>query len=211
MPDYLRPAISRELAPVLKQAGFTRCKPAHFLRADGDILHSITLLRSRYGSGDLMLAYRFGLLCDPLLDTGSQPAGLGDIIQHHDWRTATETDARQSLAAICDYCTTHVLPWLAAHDSVTAYLAAQRNPRQRDNAADLACNIARLLDGGDPAAVRDDCARLAAPANYWQPEAHEHAIMRHARALAAAINAADWQPLLAQWAAANRSRCKLPA
>jgi len=36
MPDYLRPAITRELAPVLKQAGFTRSKPAHFLRADGD-------------------------------------------------------------------------------------------------------------------------------------------------------------------------------
>lgn len=78
------------------------------------------------------------------------------------------------------------------------------DPRQRDNAAELACNIARLLDGGD-------CTRLAAPANYWQPEAHEHAIMRHARALAAAINTADWQPLLAQWAVANRNRCKLPA
>ena len=44
MPDYLRPAITRELAPVLKQAGFTRSKPAHFLRADGDILHSIAFI-----------------------------------------------------------------------------------------------------------------------------------------------------------------------
>lgn len=74
MPDYLRPAITRELAPVLKQAGFTRSKPAHFLRADGDILHSIALIRSRYGGDNLMLAYRIGLLCDPLLDIDNQPA-----------------------------------------------------------------------------------------------------------------------------------------
>ena len=79
MPDYLRPAITRELVPVLKQAGFTRSKPAHFLRADGDILHSIALIRSRYGGDNLMLAYRIGLLCDPLLDIDNQPAGLGGL------------------------------------------------------------------------------------------------------------------------------------
>lgn len=209
MPDYLRPAITRELVPVLKQAGFTRSKPAHFLRADGDILHSIALIRSRYGGDNLMLAYRIGLLCDPLLDIDNQPAGLGDIIQNRGWYAATEKDTQQSLATIRDDCIAHILPWLAAHNSIPAYLAAQPDPKQRSNADDLAYSIARLCDGEDPAIIRRDCAHLADPTHYWEITTHETVLMQHALALVAVIDAGGWQPLLARWATENRRHYRL--
>lgn len=209
--DHLKSAITEKLAPILFNHGFTRFKPKHFVRVEGDLCHSIAFQMSRYGDQTFYVHYYVNLLCAPDMDIesyrigdrlSSAPAGFPA------WISDREDNAAAAIDGVIASTQELILPWFAnvrtVRDFIVEWVA---NPETKIDNLDMAV---ALLGAGYRNRAWWICDALSNEDTYVPPiDDGDLVRMAYAAELMDALASNTQEQLLAKWKKENIEKNKL--
>ena len=197
--DFLRGEVTRQLAPVLSDSGFTRAQPKLFLRRHGDLLHVLSLTGSWSGGQSFTLTFAAALLCDPFFQLHSLKVGhahqRGPEEPCVPWEGRTEASAAAAITSATGVVRDIALPWFERTRDLPGYVFAYlANPNNGVDDLSLAVAMARAGECDRPWWI---CERLSPRVS----DGNEHEMARRERALElqAAISRDSVQSLLDHW------------
>lgn len=197
--DYLRAEITRQLVPLLSDAGFTRAQPKVFLRRHGDLVHVLSFAGSWSGGQTLTLSFAAALLCDPFFQLHSLQVGhahqRGPEEPYVPWEGRTEASAAAAIASAAGVVRDTALPWLDGVRDLRGYVFVYlANPDNGIGDLALAVAMARAGEHNRPWWI---CERLSPRV----PDGSDYEKARRERALElqAALERGNVQGLLDHW------------
>jgi hypothetical protein len=209
--DYVRAAITEKLAPILVKEGFVRFKPKQFVRADGDLVHSIAFQMSRYGDQTFFLHYHVNLLCTPSMDIESYRIGSrlsNPPDGYAEWIGDTEENASLAIDGVNAVTQAIILPWFANVQNIRDFIVEWvGNPQSKLEELDMA--VAMLVAGYRNRAWWI-CDALSKQETYEQPISDwDRTCMTYAKKLMDAIDSDMHDKLLFQWRRENIEKNRL--
>ena len=208
--DFLRAEITRQLVPLMTDAGFSRIQPKTFHRRHGDLLHSLSFHGSWSGGATFTMCRTVSLLCNPFCDPNTLE--VGDAHQRADddepyvpWQGRTAEEADAAIASAAGVVREIALPWFDRVRDLPGYVFAYvANPNNHINDLCLAIALAR---GGEHNRPWWTCERLSP--KLQEASDYEQARRERALELQSALDTGRTHALLDAWRDQSLEKFKL--